>query len=85
MPVCRNAAGIFSDAAYIQASATEWYCVLYTSVTFDLIAVSISIAKRLSSEFTPNTGSKRLVWLEQHGTMKQAILREKRIQKWNRA
>ena len=26
-----------------------------------------------------------LVWFEQHGTMELAILREKRIKKWNRA
>ena len=29
--------------------------------------------------------SKRLVWFEQHATMEQAILREKRIKKWLRA
>ena len=30
-------------------------------------------------------GVKMLVWFEQHATMEEAILREKRIKKWNRA
>ena len=29
--------------------------------------------------------SARLVWYELHGTMESAILREKRVKKWNRA
>jgi putative endonuclease len=34
--------------------------------------------------FTREPGIKRLVWFEQHATMEQAILREKRIKKWLR-
>lgn len=34
--------------------------------------------------FTRDYGVKMLVWFEQHATMEQAILREKRIKKWNR-
>ena len=35
--------------------------------------------------FTKDYGVGRLVWFEQHATMELAILREKRIKKWNRA
>ena len=35
--------------------------------------------------FTRQYGVRRLVWFEQHATMERAILREKRIKKWNRA
>ena len=34
--------------------------------------------------FTSQHSIKMLVWYEQHGTMESAILREKRIKKWNR-
>ena len=34
--------------------------------------------------FTRRYAVKLLVWFEQHPTMESAILREKRIKKWNR-
>ena len=34
--------------------------------------------------FTSKYNVTRLVWYELHGTMEDAILREKRIKKWNR-
>jgi putative endonuclease len=34
--------------------------------------------------FTRRYGVRRLVWFEQHATMEQAIIREKRIKTWNR-
>ena len=34
--------------------------------------------------FTRKYGVKRLVWFEQHATMENAIVREKRIKKWLR-
>ena len=35
--------------------------------------------------FTSDYGVRILVWLEMHGSMESAIIREKRIKKWNRA
>jgi putative endonuclease len=35
--------------------------------------------------FTRKYHVRMLVWFEQHATMEEAILREKRIKKWNRA
>ena len=35
--------------------------------------------------FARDFGVRKLVWFEAHSTMEQAILREKRIKKWNRA
>ena len=34
--------------------------------------------------FTRKYGVIKLVWFEMHGTMEEAITREKRIKKWNR-
>ena len=39
----------------------------------------------LLAGFTREYGVKMPVWFEQHATMEDAILREKRIKKWNRA
>jgi putative endonuclease len=35
--------------------------------------------------FSKDKGVKRLVWYEQHATMENAIIREKRLKKWNRS
>ncbi len=35
--------------------------------------------------FTAEHGCKRLVWFEMHGSMEEAILREKRLKSWRRA
>ena len=35
--------------------------------------------------FTNKYRVKKLVWYEMHGTMEEAIVREKRIKKWNQA
>jgi len=67
---------------YILASAT--YGTLYVGVTSNL-------AKRIAEHrdgavagFTKEYGVKRLVWYEIHGDIEQAVLREKRIKRWNR-
>jgi len=67
---------------YILASAT--YGTLYVGVTSNL-------AKRIAEHrdgavagFTKEYGVKRLVWYEIQGDIEQAVLREKRIKRWNR-
>ena len=57
---------------------------LYAGVTSDL-AQRVYQHREGAMGFTARYGVKRLVWFEPHGTMEQAILREKRIKKWNRA
>jgi len=39
----------------------------------------------LLAGFSKDYGVHRLVWFEQHSTMENAIVREKRMKKWNRA
>ena len=39
----------------------------------------------MADSFTKRYGVHRLVYVEFHDTMETAILREKRIKKWNRA
>ncbi len=57
---------------------------LYAGVTSDLVQ-RVYQHREGAMGFTARYGVKRLVWFEPHGTMEQAILREKRIKKWNRA
>ncbi|MBB4149438.1 putative endonuclease [Sphingobium scionense] len=57
---------------------------LYVGVTSDLIKRLYEHRNGLIEGFTKDYGVKRLVWFEPHDSMDSAILREKRIKKWNR-
>ncbi|HKR17405.1 GIY-YIG nuclease family protein [Rhizorhapis sp.] len=51
------------------------------------VGVTSNLLKRIRTSvpgFTREYGDNRLMWYEIHGTMENAILREKRIRKWNR-
>ncbi len=67
---------------YILASRRNG--TLYTGVTSDLIKRLYEHRNGLIQGFTSDYGVKRLVWFEAHDNMGSAILREKRIKKWNR-
>ena len=72
----------FGPTVYILASRRNG--TLYTGVTSDLHG---RIQRHRTGQlpgFTRKYGVKLLVWFEQHATMEQAILREKRIKRWNR-
>ena len=58
---------------------------LYTGVTNDMTRRSYEHRQGLVPGFTKKYGVKMLVWLEEHGDIREAILREKRIKKWERA
>jgi putative endonuclease len=58
---------------------------LYTGVTSNLMSRVHQHREGLVGGFTREYDVKLLVWFEQHATMESAILREKRIKKWNRA
>jgi len=73
----------FAPAVYILASKRNG--TLYTGVTSNLISRIYQHRHGLLPGFTRDYGVRLLVWLEQHATMEAAILREKRIKKWNRA
>ena len=73
----------FEPCVYILASKQNG--TLYTGVTSDLPGRIYRHRTGMIAGFTREYGVRRLVWFEQHATMQQAILREKRIKKWNRA
>jgi putative endonuclease len=73
----------FLPTVYILASKRNG--TLYTGVTSNLLSRLYRHRTGEVSGFTSDYGVKLLVWFEQHATMEEAILREKRIKKWNRA
>ena len=73
----------FVPAVYMLASKRNG--TLYTGVTSSLPARTYQHRNGLIKGFTRDYGVKLLVWCEVHDTMESAILREKRIKKWNRA
>ena len=58
---------------------------LYVGVTSDLMGRISRHRNGTLPGFTRKYGVKSLVWFEAHATMESAIIREKRIKKWNRA
>jgi putative endonuclease len=76
-------AGDFEPTVYILASHRNG--TLYVGVTANLLARLHQHREGLIDGFTKDYGVTRLVWFEQHATMDSAILREKRLKKWNRA
>jgi putative endonuclease len=72
----------FGPTVYILASQRNG--TLYAGVTSDLMGRIYLHREGLVEGFTRQYGVKLLVWFEQHSTMEHAILREKRIKKWNR-
>jgi putative endonuclease len=72
----------FGPSVYILASKRNG--TLYTGVTSDLHGRIHRHRVGQLPGFTRKYGVKLLVWFEQHSTMEQAIIREKRIKRWNR-
>jgi putative endonuclease len=70
-------------AVYIIASRPHG--TIYTGVTKDLHRRIHEHRAGSIPGFTQKYGCKTLVWFELHDDIKAAILREKRIKKWNRA
>ncbi|QIG53356.1 GIY-YIG nuclease family protein [Altererythrobacter sp. BO-6] len=73
----------FQPTVYLLASAYNG--TLYLGVTSHLLQRIAQHRDGTSEGFSKKYGVHRLVWFEQHATMEQAILREKRIKKWRRA
>ena len=72
----------FQPTVYLLASRK--YGTLYAGVTSNLMQRLYQHRAEGMRGFSSDYGIKTLVWFEQHGTMETAILREKRIKKWNR-
>ena len=72
----------FQPTVYLLASRR--YGTLYTGVTSNLMGRLWQHREEVTRGFTSEHSVKMLVWFEQHGAMESAILREKRVKKWNR-
>lgn len=70
-------------AVYILASRRNG--TLYVGMTSDLVSRVWQHREHLVAGFTKQYAVIVLVWYELHGSMLEAIAREKRIKKWNRA
>jgi putative endonuclease len=70
-------------ATYILASGRNG--TLYVGVTSNLVKRGWEHRESITGGFTARYGVHRLVHYELHGDMEHAILREKRLKKWNRA
>jgi putative endonuclease len=69
-------------AVYILASKRNG--TLYIGVTSDLVQRIWQHKNGVVKGFTKNHGVHMLVWYELHEDMESAIIREKRLKKWNR-
>ena len=67
---------------YILASGRAG--TLYTGVTSDLLGRLYKHREGITKGFASKHNALKLVWYEPHGETESAILREKRIKKWNR-
>ncbi|PSN12661.1 endonuclease [filamentous cyanobacterium CCT1] len=65
--------------------ASKPYGTLYTGVTSNLTKRVWEHRNNVVEGFTSRYRVHQLVYFEQHTSMEEAILREKRIKKWNRA
>ncbi len=70
-------------AVYILASKRNG--TLYIGVTSDLVQRVWQHKNDVVEGFTKKYGVHRLVYYELHDDMENAIIREKRLKKWNRA
>ena len=70
-------------AVYILASQRNG--TLYIGVTSDLVQRVWQHKNDVVEGFTKEYGVYLLVWYELHEDMESAIIREKRLKKWNRA
>jgi putative endonuclease len=68
---------------YILASRRNG--TLYVGVTNDVIRRTWEHKKDIHAGFTKKYGIHILVWYEVHGSIHEAIAREKRVKRWNRA
>ncbi|MBB5917198.1 putative endonuclease [Nocardia transvalensis] len=68
---------------YILASRRDG--VLYVGATRNLVGRVWQHKNDVVASFTRRYGVHTLVWYEAHETLECALLREKRLKKWNRA
>ena len=70
---------------YVYLLASQRNGTLYTGVTSDLVRRIDEHRRGAFGGFTEEYGVHRLVYVEEHADMRDAIQREKRIKRWRRA
>ena len=68
---------------YILASRPHG--AIYTGVTSDLVLRVWQHKQGKGSAFTKRYQIDKLVWMEPHGSMAEAIAREKQVKRWSKA
>ena len=71
--------------AWVYILSSKLNGTLYVGVTNDIVRRVWEHKSDVSDGFTKQYGVHTLVYFERHETMPDAIVREKRIKKWNRA
>lgn len=74
-----------SMKSYVYITANKRNGTLYTGVTSDLIKRIWQHKNKLVDAFTDKYNVTLLVYYEEHNDIREAIQREKRIKKWERA
>jgi len=69
---------------YVYMLASQKYGTLYVGVTGNLIRRIYQHAEQVMDSFTKKYNVHQLVYYEIHEDINEAILREKKIKKWNR-
>ena len=75
---------MMSKEYFVYILASKKFGTLYTGVTNDLMRRIHGHRENMISGFTKKHGVHKLVWIERHEDIHEAILREKRIKKWRR-
>ena len=70
--------------AFVYILASKRNGTLYIGVTSDLVQRIWQHKNDVVEGFTKKYGVHMLVWYEWHEDMESAIIREKRLKKWNR-
>ena len=70
---------------YVYILASDVGGTLYTGVTNNLVGRAYTHRMKLAEGFTKKYNVTRLVYFEVFDDIENAIIREKRIKKWNRA
>ena len=70
---------------YVYILASRIGGTLYIGVTNDLVRRVYEHREKLVAGFTKDYNVSRLVYFEVYGDVENAIVREKRLKKWNRA
>jgi putative endonuclease len=71
--------------SWVYILASQRNGTLYTGVTTNLLRRVWEHREGILPGFTKTYGVKRLVWSETHGSVVEAIAREKAIKRWRRA